>query len=110
MSEEKREHMPVTVELLKRNAVESSALRSYGYEPTTQTLDVEFTPPADADSELGGAVWRYVGVPPEDVEALVGAESVGKAWGLVRKRLADLGITGAQVAGPLPKKRKAVGA
>ncbi len=105
-----REYLAPTVALLKRDAVESSALRSYGYEPATQTLDVEFTPPADADPEQGGAVWRYVGVPPEEVEALAVGESVGRAWGLMRKRLADLGITGMQVAGPLPKKRKAVGA
>lgn len=40
-----REHMTPTVALLKRAPVESSALRSYGYEPATMTLDVEFTPP-----------------------------------------------------------------
>lgn len=98
MTEDKREHMPVTVELLKRIPVESSALRSYGYDAETQTFDVEFTPPK---GETEGAVWRYYAVPPEDVEALVGAESIGKAWGVMRKRL-----TGMQVAGPLPKKRR----
>lgn len=40
-----REYLDPAVVLLKRNAVESSALRSYGYEPATMTLDIEFTPP-----------------------------------------------------------------
>lgn len=98
MTEDKREHMPVTVELLKRLPVESSALRSIGYDAETRVMDVEFAPPK---GETEGAVWRYDAVPPEDVEALVGAESIGKAWGAIKTML-----VGRQVAGPLPKKRR----
>ncbi len=93
-----REHMTPTVDLLKRLPVESSAVRSIGYDPETMTLDIEYHPP---EGEELGAVWRHVGPSLLDYETLIGAESIGKALPAIRKAW-----PGVQVAGPLPKKKR----
>ena len=53
---------------MRREAVESSSLKSVGYAPESRTLEVEFH---------HGAVYRYLGVPPTVHEALLRAESKG---------------------------------
>lgn len=81
--------------------VESSAIKAVGFDGTMDggTLVVEFTPPA---GEERGAVWAYPNSEESEHTTLVGAESIGKAWGVLKKRLAP----GRQIAGPLPKKRR----
>jgi len=54
---------------MRRKPVESTSLKSVGYEPSTRTLEVEFH---------GGRVYRYVGVPPRRYRALLDAESAGR--------------------------------
>lgn len=53
---------------MRREAVESSSLKTVGYAVSSQTLEVEFH---------HGAVYRYLGVPPTVHEALMKAESMG---------------------------------
>jgi hypothetical protein len=53
---------------MRREPVESRSLRSIGYDPPSQTLEVEFR---------NGRVYRYSGVPPEQHQALLAAESRG---------------------------------
>jgi KTSC domain len=52
-----------------RRVVESSSLRSIGYDKRTRALEVEF---------LSGAVYSYAEVPPELWQALRDASSKGK--------------------------------
>lgn len=52
-----------------RQVVESSSLRSIGYDRATGTLEVEFT---------SGGVYRYADVPPELWSALRSSDSKGK--------------------------------
>ena len=54
---------------MKRQPVESSNLRSVGYDEFLLVLEIEFK---------SGAVYRYYGVPSEVHDELVNAESVGK--------------------------------
>jgi hypothetical protein len=51
-----------------RTPVESSNLRSVGYDPATQTLEIEFH---------SGGVYQYVGVPPSVYQDLLAAPSLG---------------------------------
>jgi hypothetical protein len=53
---------------MKRAPVRSSALRSVGYDARTWTLEVEFE---------SGDVYQYVNVDPDDVQALLDADSMG---------------------------------
>lgn len=53
---------------MRRRRVESSVIRSVGYERETAMLEVEF----DSDR-----VYRYFAVPNTVYEGLMGAESVG---------------------------------
>lgn len=61
---------------MKRTAVRSSSLRSLGYDADAQALEVEFS---------SGAIYRYEQVPAEAVQALLGAESLGKHFNQVFK-------------------------
>lgn len=54
---------------MKRQSVESSNLRSVGYDEFLLVLETEFN---------SGAVYRYYGVPAEVHDELINAESVGK--------------------------------
>ena len=54
---------------MQRQSVESSNLRSVGYDEFLLVLEIEFK---------SGAVYRYYGVPSEVHDELVNAESVGK--------------------------------
>lgn len=53
---------------MKRTPVSSSNIRSIGYDPATQTLEVEF---------LNGGIYHYHGVPPAEYQALMAAASHG---------------------------------
>jgi hypothetical protein len=63
---------------VRRTAVDSRSIAAVGYDDATNVLDVEFTT---------GYVYRYFGVPRSTVEAVLGAESVGRAFNvLIRGR------------------------
>ncbi len=53
---------------MDRKTVDSSMLKSIGYDPNTQTLELEFN---------NGQVWQYMDVPPEEFEGLMNASSHG---------------------------------
>ncbi len=61
---------------MKRVALQSSSLRSLGYDPEQQILEVEFS---------SGALYRYEAVPPEVVQALLEADSLGRHFNQVFK-------------------------
>ncbi len=61
---------------MKRAALQSSSLRSLGYDPEQQILEVEFS---------SGALYRYEAVPPEVVQALLEADSLGRHFNQVFK-------------------------
>ncbi|NIM30087.1 MAG: KTSC domain-containing protein [Pseudomonas stutzeri] len=61
---------------MKRVALQSSSLRSLGYDPEQQILEVEFS---------SGALYRYEVVPPEVVQALLEADSLGRHFNQVFK-------------------------
>lgn len=51
--------------------VKSSMLQAYGYDGTSQTLAVRFSP---------GKIYHYKNVPPDVAEKVANAESIGKAF------------------------------
>jgi len=61
---------------MKRVALQSSSLRSLGYDPEQQILELEFS---------SGALYRYEAVPPEVVQALLEADSLGRHFNQVFK-------------------------
>ncbi|MCQ4229504.1 KTSC domain-containing protein [Pseudomonas stutzeri] len=61
---------------MKRVALQSSSLRSLGYDPEQQILEVEFS---------SGALYRYEAVPPEVVQGLLEADSLGRHFNQVFK-------------------------
>ncbi|QTF56872.1 KTSC domain-containing protein [Stutzerimonas frequens] len=61
---------------MKRVVVSSSSLRALGYDPEQQVLEVEFS---------SGALYRYEAVPPEAVQALLEADSLGRHFNQVFK-------------------------
>jgi KTSC domain-containing protein len=54
---------------VERIPVESSSVKSIGYDSITKTLEVEFG---------SGGVYRYAPVPPEKYTAMLASESKGK--------------------------------
>jgi len=56
------------VQIMERTAVASGAIRSLGYEESSQTLEVEFRT---------GRVYQYAGVPPETHAWLLRVENKG---------------------------------
>ena len=61
---------------MKRVALQSSSLRSLSYDPEQQILEVEFS---------SGALYRYEAVPPEAVQALLEADSLGRHFNQIFK-------------------------
>jgi len=61
---------------MKRAAVTSRSLRSLGYDPEQQVLEVQFS---------SGALYRYEEVPPDAVQALLEADSLGRHFNQVFK-------------------------
>lgn len=62
---------------MRRQPVESSAISSVGYDPRSETLEVEFS---------SGAVYDYYEVPPRVYRALLKAPSKGQ---YVSRRIRD---------------------
>jgi len=60
---------------MRRRSVDSSAVASVGYDAGSRTLEVEFA---------GGAIYRYLDVPPRVHAQLLSAESAG---GYVNRRV-----------------------
>lgn len=54
---------------MNRTPVSSSNLRSVGYDPGTNTLEIEF---------LNGGIYQYSGVPESVYRGLMAAESHGR--------------------------------
>lgn len=61
---------------MERQSVESSQLKSAGYDPENQILEIEFNT---------GSVYRYKGVDQQTFDGLMAAESVGRYFGQVIK-------------------------
>ena len=53
---------------MERESVNSSNLASVGYDPPSQTLEIEFN---------HGGVYQYFDVPKEEYDALMNADSLG---------------------------------
>jgi len=56
---------------MRREVVDSEALRSVGYDPDRRILEIEFA---------GGTVYRYLGVPPSVHAELMTADSKGEYY------------------------------
>lgn len=54
---------------MQRHPVKSSQLKSVGYDPETQTLEIEFN---------SGGIYRYANVTPEMHKGLMEGDSIGK--------------------------------
>jgi hypothetical protein len=54
---------------MERIPLTSSVVAAIAYDAVTRDLDVEF---------VAGSIYRYCGVPPDEVEGLVSAESPGR--------------------------------
>lgn len=57
---------------MERKEVSSSAIRSVGHDPETNTLEVEMT---------NGKVYQYSNVSKEQHAELMAAKSIGTHWG-----------------------------
>ena len=53
---------------MKRQGVNSSAIRSVGYDATHKMMEIEF---------ISGVIYKYFDVPPAEYHALLKAESPG---------------------------------
>ena len=63
---------PLLSPSMQRQAVESTNIKSVGYDPEDEILEVEFH---------SGGVYHYVGVPPAVYEGLLAARSTGRYFG-----------------------------
>jgi hypothetical protein len=63
---------------MTRKPVKSSQLAAIGYDPISQTLEVEFTPTRKQEAaDHPGSIYQYSNVAPGDAARLEEAESVG---------------------------------
>jgi len=63
---------------MTRQPVKSSQLAAIGYDPISQTLEVEFTPTKkQTAADQPGSIYQYTGVAPGDAARLTEAESIG---------------------------------
>lgn len=67
---------------------ESSQLHAYGYDPTTQTLAIQFKRTVDG-KRVGGSVYHYANVTPGAYNAFVKSDSKGSHFGIHIKPHAD---------------------
>lgn len=65
---------------MRRERVDSRALRSVGYDPDSRTLEIEFS---------SGTVYRYFDVP---VDAYVGLMTAGSKGGYYADNIRDAGF------------------
>lgn len=69
---------------MDRQPINSSNIISAGYDPATQTLELEFK---------GGVVWQYMHFPEEMWYEFLGAPSQGKYFhSQIRPRFGDMGF------------------
>ena len=69
---------------MERQPISSSNIVSAGYDPATQTLELEFK---------GGVVWQYTHFPEEMWYEFLGSPSQGKYFhSQIRARFGDLGF------------------
>jgi hypothetical protein len=63
---------------MERKKVTSSQLKSIGFDPISQTMEVEFTP-TKKQTAAGepGSIYQYSNVAPGDAARLTKAESIG---------------------------------
>jgi hypothetical protein len=54
---------------VKRKSVDSSVIRSVGYDPSVAVMEIEFT---------SGDLYRFFAVPPSAFDALRAADSAGR--------------------------------
>ena len=54
---------------MQRTTIASSNIASIGYDPDTQTLEIEF---------MNGSIYQYFDVPQHEYDALMGAGSHGE--------------------------------
>ncbi len=57
---------------MQRQGIESTSIRSVGYDPGEEVLEVEFQ---------SGGVYQYIGVPQAAYEGLLAARSKGRYFG-----------------------------
>jgi len=70
---------------MNRQPIHSSVIVSAGYDPGTNTMDVEF---------VSGRVYRYFMIPAEMFEALVKADSAGRYFNeTIRERFPSQELT-----------------
>lgn len=70
---------------MERTAVESTSLRSVGYDPAAQVLEVEF---------CSGRIYAYEGVPPEVHDWLMRSKGKGGYFNrMIRDRYAMRDVT-----------------
>jgi hypothetical protein len=62
---------------IERQPVKSSQIHSIGYDPETSVLEIEFI-----NGGHGGSIYRYHDVPAETHQALIGAQSIGRYFGM----------------------------
>jgi hypothetical protein len=63
---------------MTRTPVTSSQIQAIGYDPTTKTMQIAFV---QRNPDKPQSVYEYSQVPAEVHAALIGAESIGKAFG-----------------------------
>lgn len=62
---------------MQRTPVTSSQIASVGYDANTKTLEIEFK---SFNPNMTGGVYQYTDVPAEAHAALIGSESIGRAF------------------------------
>lgn len=71
---------------MTRTPVKSSQIESIGFNPETKKLQIAFV---QRNPDKPQSVYEYSNVPAELHQALIGAESIGKAFGEKLKPFAD---------------------
>lgn len=64
-----------TNEPIERKPVDSKAVATVGYHAASETLEVEWK---------SGPVWRYDDVPPDEVDRLLNADSIGRYMKVIK--------------------------
>lgn len=66
---------------MTRKPVTSSQIKSIGYDPISQTLEIEFQPSKkQIAAKEDGSIYRYSSVSPELYAALLEAKSIGRFY------------------------------
>lgn len=66
---------------MTRKPVKSSQIKSIGYDPISQTLEIEFQPSKkQVAAKEDGSIYQYSSVPPDLHAALLEAKSIGRFY------------------------------